>query len=140
MMLCSRLYRSDQGHLLPVVKKLPHGNQCSGYFKVIVEPQFQTDFNIASGFKNITINSITMLQSSRIICVFVLIVFTSHSCWAQQSHLMNELSSGPDADELENRVGWMETAKNALAAPAGQMAVHFAKELISRSAGNSQVC
>lgn len=53
---------------------------------------------------------------------------------------MNELSSGPEADELENRVGWMETAKNALAAPAGQMAVHFAKELISRSAGNSQVC
>lgn len=35
--------------------------------------------------------------------------------------------------------GWMDTAKEALAGPAGQMVVHFAKEMISRSAGNSQV-
>lgn len=35
--------------------------------------------------------------------------------------------------------GWFASATNALAAPAGQMAMHFAKEMISRSAGNSQV-
>lgn len=35
--------------------------------------------------------------------------------------------------------GWMATAKDALAGPAGQMVVHFAKEMISRSTGNSQV-
>lgn len=35
--------------------------------------------------------------------------------------------------------GWFETATNALAGPAGQMVVHFAKEMISRQAGNSQV-
>lgn len=35
--------------------------------------------------------------------------------------------------------GWLASATNALAAPAGQIAMHFAKEMISRSAGNSQV-
>lgn len=35
--------------------------------------------------------------------------------------------------------GWMDSAKDALAGPAGQMVVHFAKEMISRSTGNSQV-
>ncbi len=35
--------------------------------------------------------------------------------------------------------GWMDTAKDALSGPAGQMVVHFAKEMISRSTGNSQV-
>lgn len=35
--------------------------------------------------------------------------------------------------------GWLATATNALAAPAGQIAMHFAKEMISRSASNSQV-
>lgn len=79
-----------------------------------------------------------MYLSSRFTSCCVLIVFTMNGCLAQ-SLLMNELSSGPEADDLEHRVGWIETAKNALAAPAGQMAVHFAKELISRSAGNSQV-
>lgn len=35
--------------------------------------------------------------------------------------------------------GWLASATNALAAPAGQIAMHFAKEMISRSASNSQV-
>lgn len=35
--------------------------------------------------------------------------------------------------------GWFDTARQALAGPAGQMVVHVAKEMISRSAGNSQV-
>lgn len=34
---------------------------------------------------------------------------------------------------------WMESARNALSGPAGQMVVHMAKEMISRSTGNSQV-
>lgn len=40
-----------------------------------------------------------------------------------------------------NSVGstWIETARNALSGPAGQMVVHMAKEMINRSAGNSQV-
>lgn len=78
-----------------------------------------------------------MYFSSRFSCCFVLIVIVVNCGCLAQSQLMNEISSGPEAEE--NRIGWMETAKNALAAPAGQMAVHFAKELISRSAGNSQV-
>ncbi|XP_055540414.1 uncharacterized protein LOC129727048 [Wyeomyia smithii] len=35
--------------------------------------------------------------------------------------------------------GFAETAQQLIASPAGQLAVSFAKEMISRSAGNSQV-
>ena len=34
---------------------------------------------------------------------------------------------------------WFQTAKNAIQGPAGQIIVHFSKEAINRSAGNSQV-
>lgn len=34
---------------------------------------------------------------------------------------------------------WFSTVRNAIAQPAGQMVMHMAKEMISRSAGNSQV-
>lgn len=34
---------------------------------------------------------------------------------------------------------WLQTAREALSGPAGEFAVHFAKEMISRSTGNSQV-
>lgn len=34
---------------------------------------------------------------------------------------------------------WLDTAKNALSGPTGQIVVHMAKEMISRSTGNSQV-
>lgn len=42
--------------------------------------------------------------------------------------------------ESPPRQSWFETARNALSGPAGQIAVHMAKEMISRSTGNSQVC
>lgn len=55
----------------------------------------------------------------------------------------NELSaiepSGPVPDRNNRARGWMDSAKNTLSGPAGQLMVHFAKEMISRSAGNSQV-
>lgn len=34
---------------------------------------------------------------------------------------------------------WLETARNAMSGPAGQIIVSMAKEMISRSTGNSQV-
>lgn len=37
------------------------------------------------------------------------------------------------------RQTWFDTARNALSGPAGQIVVHMAKEMISRSTGNSQV-
>lgn len=37
------------------------------------------------------------------------------------------------------RQGWFESARNALSTPAGHIVIHMAKELISRSTGNSQV-
>lgn len=42
-------------------------------------------------------------------------------------------ASSPNGDT------WFDTAKRMLAAPAGQIVVHMAKEMISRSSGNSQV-
>lgn len=44
-----------------------------------------------------------------------------------------------DAYNNRSKLSWMETAKNTLSGPAGRLVVHFAKEMISRSAGNSQV-
>lgn len=38
-----------------------------------------------------------------------------------------------------NGGSWFDSAKKMLAAPAGQIVVHMAKEMISRSTGNSQV-
>lgn len=36
-------------------------------------------------------------------------------------------------------IGWWDTARHALSGPAGQIIVSMAKEMISRSTGNSQV-
>lgn len=50
----------------------------------------------------------------------------------------SKMSGGREGYERQG-LGWMDTAKSALAQPAGQLAVHFAKEMIRRSTGNSQV-
>lgn len=54
----------------------------------------------------------------------------------------NVPGSGPiDNGYAPQQVGesWLDTAKNALNGPTGQIVVHMAKEMISRSTGNSQV-
>lgn len=50
----------------------------------------------------------------------------------QQNYLERPSSS-------QSGVSFMKNAKEAIQGPAGQIMVHMAKELISRSAGNSQV-
>lgn len=45
--------------------------------------------------------------------------------------------SGTNGGNVGNT--WLDTARNAIYGPAGQMVVHMAKEMISRSTGNSQV-
>lgn len=50
----------------------------------------------------------------------------------QQSYLEKPPST-------QSTVGFMQNAREAIQGPAGQIMVHMAKELISRSAGNSQV-
>lgn len=93
-----------------------------------------------------------MCKLSWIVCVFVVIQLICLIAGQSMDHL-NDVS-GPEAaaglpkysdrggmhayDRNKGR-GWMEQAKDAIAGPAGQMMVHFAKEMISRSAGNSQV-
>lgn len=58
---------------------------------------------------------------------------------------IDSIRSELSRNEINNSVyesngrGWFDTAKDAMAGPAGQMVVHFAKEMISRSTGNSQV-
>lgn len=74
--------------------------------------------------------------------IFYLVLFV---CLAYgQTANENELSAGDQNDlvhreGLERNVGWFERTKTALVGPAGQVMVHLAKEMISRSAGNSQV-
>lgn len=50
--------------------------------------------------------------------------------------------NGPLGSEYGSQVpaeSWLDTARNALSGPTGQIIVHMAKEAISRSTGNSQV-
>lgn len=48
-----------------------------------------------------------------------------------------ENSYGPLPSPAEG--SWLESARNVLNGPTGQIVVHMAKEMISRSTGNSQV-
>ncbi|CAD7091832.1 unnamed protein product [Hermetia illucens] len=50
-----------------------------------------------------------------------------------QENINEVIASGPKP------MNWMKSAQNILAGPAGQMMVQFAKELISRSSGSSQI-
>lgn len=43
-------------------------------------------------------------------------------------------------DQKLAETSWLDSARSALSGPAGQIVVHVAKEMISRSTGNSQVC
>lgn len=42
-------------------------------------------------------------------------------------------------DNVSSSNSWLDSAKRLMAEPAGQIVVHVAKEVISRSTGNSQV-
>lgn len=73
----------------------------------------------------------------KIYCILsMLLIGHSHSI---RSELMSRNEITNSVYESNRGRGWMDTAKDALAGPAGQMVVHFAKEMISRSTGNSQV-
>lgn len=72
----------------------------------------------------------------RIYCI-TLILLIGHIDIIRSQLSRNEIThSVYDANKERS---WMDTAKDALAGPAGKMAVHLAKEIISRSTGNSQV-
>lgn len=90
-----------------------------------------------------------MVRISSILCVilinqlfgFVLCQVDSSNELAGSQLDVSKMSGGREGygyERSEGR-GWMDTAKSALAQPAGQLAVHFAKEMIRRSTGNSQV-
>lgn len=57
-----------------------------------------------------------------------------------------DVANIPDNLPMENnypaeppKESWLDSARNALSGPAGKIVVHMAKEMISRSTGNSQV-
>jgi hypothetical protein len=51
----------------------------------------------------------------------------------------NELSVDFNQDYKPVTRGWVDTARTFVNGPMGQMAVQMAKEVVSRSVGNSQV-
>lgn len=51
----------------------------------------------------------------------------------------NDINTYTNVDINRQPRGWMDMASNALAGPAGQLVVHFAKEMMSRQDGSSQV-
>lgn len=71
----------------------------------------------------------------KILCI-TLILLIGHIDSIRSELSRNEFTNS--VYETKGR-GWFDTAKDAMSGPAGQMVVHFAKEMISRSAGNSQV-
>lgn len=75
--------------------------------------------------------------------ILKLLLILNGFCGLLNAVPLGDASNGLETDLVEsssnNNNGWLATATNALAAPAGQIAMHFAKEMISRSASNSQV-
>ncbi|XP_055597754.1 uncharacterized protein LOC129747521 [Uranotaenia lowii] len=57
----------------------------------------------------------------------------------QQQHQQQQSQSQPSQGSTTGGRGFVDTAKDLIGSPAGQLAMSFAKEMISRSAGNSQV-
>lgn len=78
----------------------------------------------------IAVISVLLLTNQLVQCVTV----------PQNTNLVktNELSADTNVVSRQPR-GWMEMASNAIAGPAGQLVVHFAKEMMSRQDGSSQV-
>lgn len=92
-----------------------------------------------------------------ILCVnSALIIFCVNSVCAQEDISQNEIIDsnygsetivhGNDSEhpiQPYNNISinetWFDMTKRMLVAPAGQIVVHMAKEMISRSTGNSQV-
>lgn len=79
---------------------------------------------------------------------FVLVIFVLSNQFVQsvvitqQSHVVknNDLTAATNVDYNSRQPrGWMDMASNAIAGPAGQLVVHFAKEMMSRQDGSSQV-
>lgn len=63
----------------------------------------------------------------------------------QMNYGGNRLEINNKNQNIENlaeppRQTWFDSARNALSGPTGQIVVQMAKEMISRSTGNSQVC
>lgn len=78
------------------------------------------------------------MKISYSIGVFLCVIaFQIHSIFCQ--NYRNDLQEISNEDGRSGRAGWFDSTQKMIAGPAGQMFVHFAKEMINRSAGNSQV-
>lgn len=83
-----------------------------------------------------------------VLAVILLISVLNVSLIVGQNEIVeHDYSRDPDSVYPNQQIGsnghggstWFNTVRNAIAQPAGQMVMHMAKEMISRSAGNSQV-
>lgn len=73
-----------------------------------------------------------------VVLVLLLLQLESIAAQSVNENEINDRNNG-DRDVQRRRGGWMENTQQMIASPTGQMVVHMAKELISRSTGNSQV-
>lgn len=78
------------------------------------------------------------------VLVFLLLHLDSIVAQSVNENEINDRNNNNNNNQSEERNlqrgrGWMENTQQMIASPTGQMVVHMAKELISRSTGNSQV-
>jgi len=73
-----------------------------------------------------------------VLCAFFFYV-TSVVCAEIRHNDIIELQRYQQQQQQQQSRGFMDNAQQLIAGPAGQMVLHFAKEMISRSAGNSQI-
>lgn len=72
--------------------------------------------------------------------VILVVLIGLINCENFDSYQLNESENEISDQRLQAPRGFMDKAKEMIGSPAGQMAVHFAKELVSRSTGGNQVC
>ncbi|XP_037943526.1 uncharacterized protein LOC119676360 [Teleopsis dalmanni] len=69
--------------------------------------------------------------------VYVLLVFAAHQAMSEITAY--EVNNSSENEIMEKPFTWLKGVQNIVSSPAGHVAVQMAKELINRSAGNSQV-
>lgn len=98
----------------------------------------------------------TIANMKNILVCFLMLVCVAKLVQSDDMNAQNELNGlnrgfeniiyGTDKDyniqpydNASSSNSWLDSAKSLMAEPAGQIVVHVAKEVISRSTGNSQV-
>ena len=72
--------------------------------------------------------------------IFLVVIFIVNCVGAKvQSFNDKSMLDISDNEVISKPISWLKTAQDVVASPAGHVVVQVAKELLNRSAGNSQV-